>query len=477
MAEQVQKRAADEVVISEEALEKAEHYIEAEEGVQNRLTGWLDVFVRTVAVVMSLFHLYSAYAIVPTQELRMIHVGFVLFLTFLLFPIARRLRNRVCWWDWICAILGLVAIGYGLAGGDDFIDRNTIPTQWDMVFGVILVVLVLEAARRSTGWIMPAVCLGFIAYAMAGPYLPAPWTHRGNVSRDPIVPHVYDVARYFRVAVDVSSSLIILFTIYGAFLQHSGAGKFFIDFSFAAMGGKPTGAGRDDRACLVPAWWTLGQRGSDDGNARHRGLSHARQGGLRQGRGRGAARRGWAGRDHLAAVLGAAAFLIAEFLKISYLDVILMATIPTCLFYFALFLMVELDARKFGMRDIPFARGADLVADHPAVLVPFLVAGGDHRLHADGLLSGAVGVLGDGHRVRSKLPASRQRAPVPTTCFAGNGVIWRHLLQSKFCQGARSRLDRRPQRRRYLRCGGHHRGRGFAHRAGIAVQRDRPPVR
>ena len=115
MAEQVEKRAANEVVISEEALEKAEHYIEAEEGVQNRLTGWLDIFVRAVAVLMSLFPLYSAYAIVPTQELRMIHVGFVLLLTFLLFPIARQLRNRVYWWDWICAILSLVAIGYGLA--------------------------------------------------------------------------------------------------------------------------------------------------------------------------------------------------------------------------------------------------------------------------------------------------------------------------------------------------------------------------
>ncbi len=213
MAEQVEKRAANEVVISEEALEKAEHYIEAEEGVQNRLTGWLDIFVRAVAVVMSLFHLYSAYAIVPTQELRMIHVGFVLLLTFLLFPIARQLRNRVYWWDWICAILGLVAIGYGLVGGDDFIDRNTIPTQWDMAFGVILVVLVLEAARRSTGWIMPAVCLGFIAYAMAGPYLPPPWTHRGyDISR--LTGHMYmTLEGIFGVAVDVSSSLIILFTI------------------------------------------------------------------------------------------------------------------------------------------------------------------------------------------------------------------------------------------------------------------------
>src|SRR2546429_165866 len=91
---------------------------------------------------------------------------------------------------------------------------------------------------------MPAVALLFIAYAMLGPYLPPPWTHRGyTFSR--LVGHLFiTLEGIFGVAVDVSSSLIILFTIYGAFLQHSGAGKFFIDFSLALMGGKPNSAGR-----------------------------------------------------------------------------------------------------------------------------------------------------------------------------------------------------------------------------------------
>ncbi|HSD99189.1 MAG TPA: TRAP transporter fused permease subunit [Burkholderiales bacterium] len=341
------------VAVDEAALKKAEEYIEAEEGATNRLAGMLGRMVTAVAVVMSLFHLYAAYAIVPTQELRMIHVGFVLFLVFLLFPLSRRFRHRVMWWDWIAVALSLVVIGYGLVGGDDFTDRSTIPTNLDMVFGVILTALVLEAARRGTGWIMPAVCVLFIAYAMLGPYLGQPWTHRGyDISR--LVGHMYmTLEGIFGVPVDVSSSLIILFTIYGAFLQFSGAGKFFIDFSFSAMGGKPAGAGR---TIVLSSFLLGGPSGSGVattvtlGTVAYPMLAKAGYGKDAAG---GLLAAGGLGAIISPPVLGAAAFLIAEFLKISYLDVILMATIPTCLYYFALFLMVELDARKFGMKRVP----------------------------------------------------------------------------------------------------------------------------
>ncbi|MBI3042350.1 MAG: TRAP transporter fused permease subunit [Betaproteobacteria bacterium] len=342
------------IAVDEAALKKAEQYIEVEEGATNRLGGFLGHFVVVVAVVMSFFHLYAAYAIVPTQQLRMIHVGFVLFLVFLLFPFSRRYRHRVMWWDWIAAAVSLVVIGYGLAGGDDFTDRSTIPTNLDMVFGVILTLLVLEAARRGTGWIMPFVCVLFVAYAMLGPYLGQPWTHRGyDISR--LVGHMYmTLEGIFGVPVDVSSSLIILFTIYGAFLQFSGAGKFFIDFSFSAMGGKPTGAGR---TIVLSSFLLGGPSGSGVattvtlGTVAYPMLAKAGYGKDAAG---GLLAAGGLGAIISPPVLGAAAFLIAEFLKISYLDVILMATIPTCLYYFALLLMVEIDARKFGMHEVPF---------------------------------------------------------------------------------------------------------------------------
>ena len=343
----------DPALVSDDALRKAERYLEAEEGATNRLTGFLGRFVVTAAVAMSLFHLYAAYAIVPTQQLRMIHVGFVLFLVFLLFPLSRRFRHRVLWWDWIAAALSLLVIGYGLVGGDDFTDRSTIPSGLDMAFGVILTLLVLEAARRGTGWIMPFVCVLFVAYAMLGPYLGQPWTHRGyDISR--LVGHMYmTLEGIFGVPVDVSSPLIILFTIYEAFLQFSGAGKFFIDFSFTAMGGKPTGAGR---TIVLSSFLLGGPSGSGVattvtlGTVAYPMLAKAGYGKDAAG---GLLAAGGLGAIISPPVLGAAAFLIAEFLRISYLDVILMATIPTCLYYFALFLMVELDARKFGMKQVP----------------------------------------------------------------------------------------------------------------------------
>src|SRR6266853_5140929 len=95
---QIAVPAAGEPAIDAEALKKAEEYIEAEEGASNKLRGWLGVFVSVVAVVMSLFHLYTAYAIVRTQVLRPVHVGFVLFLSYLLFPASKRYRHRTLWW-------------------------------------------------------------------------------------------------------------------------------------------------------------------------------------------------------------------------------------------------------------------------------------------------------------------------------------------------------------------------------------------
>ncbi len=347
---------APDAVVSDDARHKAEEFIEAEEGAANKLTGWLGVFVVVVAFVMSAFHLYTAYAIVPTQTLRPVHVGFVLFLCFLVFPLHKRLRHRVMWWDWLAAVLSIVVVVYLIQGGDDFTDRNTSPQPWDIAFGIALIVLVLEAMRRSTGWVMPVITLAFIAYALSGPYLPAPWTHKGyEVGR--LVGVMYmTLEGIYGVAVDVSSSLIILFTIFGAFLQHSGAGKFYIDFSFSAMGGKPTGAGR---TVVLASFLLGGPSGSGVATTVTLGAVAypmlAKVGYDKNAAG-GLLAAGGLGAIISPPVLGAAAFLIAEFLKISYLDVLLMAVIPTALFYLALFLMVEIDARKYRMGNVAFAK-------------------------------------------------------------------------------------------------------------------------
>ena len=342
--------------VTDEQLKRAEAFIEEEEGAISRFRGWLGHATTLLLVAMSLVHLYAAVGIVQAQVLRPVHVGFVLLLVFLLFPIAPRFRNRLMWWDLICAAGGVATIVYLLQGGDDFWDRNVTPTSTDVAFGVAFVLLVIEACRRTSGWIISIVVSSFLVYAFVGPWLPGQWQHRG-----------YDVASMsgflyqtlegvFGTAVDVSSSLIILFTIYGAFLQQSGAGKFFLDFSFAAMGGKHAGAGR---TVVLASFLLGGPSGSGVATTVTIGSVAwpmlARSGYGREAAG-GLLAAGGLGAIISPPVLGAAAFLIAEFLKISYLDVILMATVPTLLYYMSLFVMVELDVRKFGMPDIVMDR-------------------------------------------------------------------------------------------------------------------------
>ena len=349
-----------EPVVTEEQRKKAEEFIAAEEGAHHRFAGAWGHTLFAAAVAMSLYHLYAAYGIVTTTTLRYVHVGFTLLLVFLLFPATKRLRHRFSAIDLACALAGVATVVYALAGGDNFLDRSTAPNTVDNVMGVMLVLLVLEAARRSTGWVMPLVCVIFIVYAMIGPALPAPWTHKGyDVGR--LVGTMYmTLEGIFGSPVDVSSSLIILFTIYGALLQFSGAGKFFIDFSLAAFGGKATGAGR---AVTAASFLLGGPSGSGVattvtlGTVAYPMLAKA---GYEKNAAGGLLAAGGLGAILSPPVLGAAAFLIAEFLKISYLDVIRMAVIPTCLYYFSLFLMVEIDARKHAFKQVDLAPGSRL---------------------------------------------------------------------------------------------------------------------
>jgi TRAP transporter 4TM/12TM fusion protein len=344
--------------LSDEALRKAESYIEAEEGATNRLVGLAATAVTAIAVAMSLFHLYTAisgvpplftdFPIVATQPLRYTHVAFVLVLCFLLFPLAQRFRNRIQWFDVVAAAVAVAILIYAIAGGKDFTDRATIPTQTDIVLGVLFIVILLEATRRTIGWIVPVVAILFMAYAMAGPHLPPPWNHRGY-GLDQLVGHLFiTLEGIFGIPVDVSSSLIILFTIYGAFLQHSGAGKFFIDFSLKLMGNKPNAAGR---TVVLSSFLLGGPSGSGVATTVTVGAvayPMMQKAGFEKNAAGGLLAAGGLGAIISPPVLGAAAFLIAEFLKISYLDVIWMAAIPTCLYYLSLLFMVELDGRRFG---------------------------------------------------------------------------------------------------------------------------------
>ncbi|TAJ39147.1 MAG: TRAP transporter fused permease subunit [Reyranella sp.] len=347
-------------LLSDEERRKVEELIEQEEGGVHKFAGWWGKFLTLIAFLMTIFHLYAAASTVDTQSLREIHVAFALSLVFLLFPAAKSWRNRIAPWDIVGAALTVGVIWYMMTGGtwtdlsasDDFLDRYVSPTMMDLIVGGILILLVLETTRRATGWIMPILSMVFFAYALWGNYLPAPWTHKGYPLSDMIAEEYMTLNGIFGSAIDVSATLIVLFTIFGAILQASGAGRFFIDFSLRAMKGQPNAAGR---AVVLSSFLLGGPSGSGVATTvtigtvawpimKEAGYGKTAAGGLLAAGGLGAILS--------PPVLGAAAFLIAEYLKMSYLDIVRMALIPTCLYYFGLLVMTEIDSRKYGLRAV-----------------------------------------------------------------------------------------------------------------------------
>lgn len=340
---------------------KAEEIIEQFEGATRTLKGPMGLAIACIAVAMSLFALYTALATVPAQVIRSVHLLLALVLIFLLYPARARgnWRTRLGVSDIGLALLSVAAIGYIFVDFDKFIYRSALPLTNDVIFGGLLILLILEAVRRAVGWHLAALVLIFFVYTLIGQRgllsfadLPDPFGHRGY-TLDRVVGHMYmTLEGIFGVPLDVSSTFIILFTIYGALLDYSGAGKFFVDFSFAALGRKRTGAGR---TVTLASFLLGGPSGSGVATTVTLGsiaYPMLRKAGYDKEAAGGMLSAGGIGAVLSPPVLGAASFIIAEFLKISYLQVIAMSLVPTLLYYIAIFLMIELDANRFGIREV-----------------------------------------------------------------------------------------------------------------------------
>ncbi|MBM7812381.1 TRAP transporter permease [Saccharothrix algeriensis] len=257
--------------------------------------------------------------------------------------------------DRALAAAALVVAAYPLLGGfDAFLDRQGQLTDLDVAAGAVLLLLVLEACRRTTGWVLPVVCLAFIAFAYYGGYLPPSWavSHAG-VDFGQIINGLYnDATGFYGTPLDVAATYIVLFAIYGAVLNASGAGAFFVDISFSAFRRSRTAPGRTAAA----AGFLLGTV-SGSGTAttvslgavtwpvlRRAGYPRESAGGLLAASGIGAILS--------PPTLGAAAFIIAEYLETSYLQVLVWAVLPTLLYYLGIALAVEIDARRFGAKPV-----------------------------------------------------------------------------------------------------------------------------
>jgi len=332
-----------------------------EERPARRLGPRLDLVVTAVCALTSIAVLAQIFWPDPdgSQHYRMVFLAVVLPLTLVCYRggrrrVARGEPDNPGVLDWALAAVALVAAAYPLVVFDEYILRSARPPVADVVFGALLLVLVLEACRRTTGWVLPAVCVAFVGYAYYGGYLPQNWTiaHRG-FDFDAIVGTLLGgTDGVYGVPLDVAATYIILFTIYGAVLDASGASRFFIDLSFAAFRRSRTAPGRT----VTLAGFLLGTvSGSGTATAVSLGsvawpvLNRAKYpreqaGGVLAAAGIGAILS--------PPTLGAAAFIIAEFLKVSYGIVLLWACIPTLLYYLGIILAIEIDSRRLGTEEV-----------------------------------------------------------------------------------------------------------------------------
>ncbi len=336
-----------------------------EERPARRLGSRLDLAIGVVALAGALFVTRQVFFPIRqgNQYYLILFLAFVLPSTFLCYRPGRRANRRTTdnpgIVDWVLAGLALVVCLYPVlpepgGGFDAFLDRQGSLTTLDVVMGAVLLVLVVEACRRTTGLMLPIVALVFLGYAYYGGFLPVSWpiSHAG-LDFDQIVNALYnDASGFFGTPLDVCATYIVLFTIYGAVLDRTGAGRFFIELSFALFKGSRTAPGRtvalsgfllgtvsgSGTATAVSlgsvAWPTLRRAGYPADNA----------GGMLAASGIGAILS--------PPTLGAAAFIIAEYLQVSYLDVLIWAVVPTLLYYLGIALAVEIDARRFGARAV-----------------------------------------------------------------------------------------------------------------------------
>ena len=249
--------------------------------------------------------------------------------------------------DWLLAALTVVPFVYIALDWRTFFQRAVVPTDLDLVMGTLALLLTLEAARRTVGLIVPVVVAVFLLYAYLGPLVPSPFDTASFAWPRLIGHNVMGTQGLFGVPLEVAATYIILFTIYGAVLEFSGASRFFLDLSFSAFGQSKAGPGRT----VTMAGFLLGTV-SGSGVATTVTLGGVawpllRRAGYPKEQGGGVLAAAGIGAILSPPTLGAAAFIIAELLRVSYLEVLVWATIPTMLYYLGIILAIEMDARRY----------------------------------------------------------------------------------------------------------------------------------
>ena len=317
--------------------------------------GFMAKVVMALAIAFSLFQIYTAlFGVLDAQLQRAVHLGFGLTLVYLLFPMRQVWsREKVHFVDVVLAILGAGAPAYIIFAYRSLVTRAGTVSTTDLVVGIIGIVLVIEATRRVVGMPMVCVVLFFLAYAFAGPYLPGVLAHRG-LNIDQLVAHLFFTTEgVFGIPLGVSSTFIFLFILFGAYLESTGLGKFFIDLANAVAG---WARGGPAKVAVLSSGLMGTVSGSSVANVAGTGaftIPMMKKLGYERNFAGAVEAAASTGGQLMPPVMGAAAFLMAEFVGVPYFDVVKAATIPAILYFLGIWLGVHFEACRSNLKGVP----------------------------------------------------------------------------------------------------------------------------
>ncbi len=313
--------------------------------------------VTFLAVTLGGYHVVTAYTGVPGAFTnRPIHLAVMMALSFLVYGAWEGVAGeRVPWYDWVLAAISFpavlylaYAINYGGAAA-----RAGSPTTLDAIFGALTLVLVLEMTRRTTGVILPVIASSFVVYAFLGPMMPGLLAHRGY-GYERILSHLYMTTEgIFGIPLGVSATFVVLFIIFGAFLEVTGIGDWFIDLAYGVTGRL---SGGPAKTSVLASGFMASLNGSAVANTATTGaftIPLMKRTGFDDYYAAAVESSASSGGQIMPPVMGAGAFIMAVWTGISYADIIISATVPAMLFFLCVGMAVHFRAKKQGLEGLP----------------------------------------------------------------------------------------------------------------------------
>ncbi|MBN2286309.1 MAG: TRAP transporter permease [Tissierellales bacterium] len=344
---------------------------------KRQLSGTVKSMVAVIAIVMSVFHLYTAAfrALGPIQQ-RSIHLIFVLTLIFIIYPASSKSpQNKPSIFDWILIALSFASIGNIIIRFRQLALTGGLYIQTDIIFGVITIILIVEAARRTIGYALPLLSAIFILYAFLGRYVPGPLMHSG-FSLNRIIQHLYMTTEgVFGQILGVSSTYIYMFILFGAFLSATGMSSFFNDLALSIAGHAKGGPAK---VSVLSSGLMGSISGSTSANVVTTGsftIPLMIKTGYKDYFASGIEAAASAGGQIMPPVMGAAAFIISDSLAIPFVQVLAAALIPAILYYIGVWAIVHLRASKMGIEGIPKAelpKTKDVILSQGHLFIPLI---------------------------------------------------------------------------------------------------------